>query len=103
MINLETLKEKKKALEERRASLKAEEKYLESEKARLKAKLAELGYNSLKEAKAALAQMEQDLEEKSIELENLLDVLENSTAETKQVQAASAVTSNVGITSIDDL
>lgn len=103
MINLETLKEKKKVLEERRASLKAEEKYLESEKARLKAKLAELGYNSLKEAKAALAQMEQDLEEKSIELENLLDVLENSTAETKQVQAAPAVTSNVGITSIDDL
>lgn len=103
MINLETLKEKKKALEERRASLKAEEKYLESEKARLKAKLAELGYNSLKEAKAALAQMEQGLEEKSIELENLLDVLENSTVETKHVQAAPAVTSNVGITSIDDL
>lgn len=102
MINLETLKEKKKALEERRASLKAEEKFLEGEKARLKAKLSELGYNSLAEAKAALADMEKELEEKSIELERLLDVLENSTAETKQVKAE-PVKQNLQISSIDDL
>ena len=103
-FTLEQLKEKKRLLEDKKASLKAEEKYLEEEKSRLLAKLRELGFNSLGEAKAALAKMEEEISQKEAELENVLANLENSTAETpSSIQHPEPVTKSISIDSIDDL
>ena len=103
-LTLEQLKEKKRILEDKKAALKAEEKYLEEEKSRLLAKLRELGFNSLGEAKDALARMEKEISQKEVELENVLANLENSTAETpSSIQQAEPVVKSVSIDSIDDL
>lgn len=102
-VDLAALQQKKKILEEKRASLKGEEKYLEGEKARLKARLQELGFNSLADAKAALGAMEESFEAKSKELDALLEVLENSSAETHHVVQEQPVLANLTVSSIDDL